>query len=145
MSVVNHRGPIGLDDHFSWLEPDYSDPPFDVTAFLYHGNDITPGPHGTPATVDSLGSEQQFAQQVSMPATQATQRISPAEFADLFHNIQVGYFNPRTGMANSVTIDVHNCTTITGVLFYNLGYFPDPPENLRPVNCHTLHHRSSAA
>ena len=30
MSIINYRGPIGLDDHFSWLEPDYSDPPFDV-------------------------------------------------------------------------------------------------------------------
>jgi hypothetical protein len=107
LSVINHRGPIGLDDHFSWLEPDYSDPIFDVTAFLHHGTDVTPGPRGMPGTVDSLGFEQQFSQQVSTPATQAPQRISPVEFADLFHNIQVGYFNPRTGMANSVTIDVH--------------------------------------
>jgi hypothetical protein len=107
LSVINHRGPIGLDDHFSWLEPDYSDPPFDVTAFLYHGTDVTPGPRGMPATVDSLDLEQHFAHQVATPTSQATQRISPVEFADLFHNTQVDYFNPRTGMTNSVTIDVH--------------------------------------
>jgi hypothetical protein len=89
------------------LEPDYADPPFDVTAFLYHGTDVTPGPRGMPGTVASLDPERHLAGQVSMPTTQVTQRISPVEFADLFHNIQVGYFNPRTGMANSVTIDVH--------------------------------------
>lgn len=105
MSVVNHRGTIGLDDQFLWLGPDHTDLPFDVTAFLHHGIDVTPGPRGMFGTVASRDSEQHFAQQVSTPTTQATQRISPVEFADLFHNIQVGYFNPRTGTANSVTID----------------------------------------
>ncbi len=81
-----------------------TDLPFDVTAFLYHGTDVPPGPHGMPGTVDSLAFEQQFDQQVSTPTTQ---RISPVEFADLFHNIQVDYLNPRTGLANSVTINVH--------------------------------------
>ncbi|MGB5486365.1 MAG: NlpC/P60 family protein [Lysobacterales bacterium] len=107
MSIINHRGPIGIDDHFSLLEPDFTDPPLDVTAFLYHGTDVTPGPRGISATDSSVEIERHFSQQVAMGTTQISQRISPVEFADLFHNTQVDYFNPRTGMANSVTIDVH--------------------------------------
>lgn len=89
MSIINHRGPIGLDDHFSWLEPDYADPPFDVTAFLYHGTDVTPGPRGMPGTVASLDPERHLA--------------DPA--------------GEQTGL-KSLKSDLSDCNTIAAILFY---------------------------
>ena len=98
---------MGLDDHFSWLEPNNTDPLFDVTTFLPQSADIAPGPRGMSGSIENMEPRHCYPQNLSISNSQTTQRLTPVEYAELFHNVRVSYLNPRTGLANSVTVDVH--------------------------------------
>lgn len=107
MAVFTHRGPIGLDGFFSPPMTDRFD------RFLYRSEPLPHEPDANrgPLAVGNAGSRtmpsRALPQQAFVPSAHPAQNLSPVEYADLFHNVRVDYFHPESGMANSVTINVH--------------------------------------
>ena len=97
--------PIGIDSEPSAREFDCLDLSADDSVFMSRRSIARRGPHGMSAGTPAAGAAP--AQPVSTPTPQPVQNLSPVEFANMFRNVRVDYFDPRSGMADSVTIDVH--------------------------------------
>jgi len=98
---------MGLDDLLPWPEPDTFDQQLETSPYLSYSPEVNRGPSDVANSDCHLRQMQGFSQQGSALTVASAQRLSPTEYADLFHNIRVDYFNPQTDMANSVTVNVH--------------------------------------
>ncbi len=107
MHQRHHPGgfPIGTDCEPLTRELDCLDPLADDSVFMSRRSIALRGPHGMSVGTPSVGVNP--PQPAPTRAPQQNQRLSPVEFANLFRNVRVEYYDPRSGMADSVTIDVH--------------------------------------
>jgi hypothetical protein len=66
----------------------------------------TPGSVGVNDHAGALAGERASTPLVTAQTARSGQ-ITPAQFADRYHNVRVSYFHPGSGLADSITVDVH--------------------------------------
>ncbi|MBT8074559.1 MAG: hypothetical protein HKP21_12725, partial [Xanthomonadales bacterium] len=97
--------PIGTESEPATREFDCLDLLADDSVFMSRRSIARRGPHGISAGTPAAGVAP--AQPAPTPTPQTARSLSPAEFANMFRNVRVEYYDPHSGMADSVTIDVH--------------------------------------
>ena len=105
MVTTTKRGPIGLDDYLLSVL-DGPGPRLHVPGFIFTGAEKSRGPADVSGAMANLARERRFTQQVSTTNVRPAQRLTPVQYADLYHNVRVSYFDP-SGMARSMKVDVH--------------------------------------
>jgi len=107
LSINYHRGPIGLGQSSRTFKRLARGPILDERVVTGDASPAARGPHGIAEPRFEPSLERQHLSNLVRSASPRRQTLTPVQFADLFHNLEVSYFDPQSGMAHSVTVDVH--------------------------------------
>ena len=107
MSNAISYGPAGFDQDLNKSELGVRGPVLDELASLIQATPSARGPLGIADTPSGLSMGWVTSSNSMRSSATQARVLTPVEFADLFHNVNVSYFDGQSGMAHSVTVDVH--------------------------------------